>query len=199
MEINEPAVAYGKQHYSIEEYIEMENATTEKHEYFNGKISDRPVCNLQHNIITSNLHYALGKKLKGMSCMPFGSDLRIHVEKNTLFTYPDLTVICGELISLNNDDMNFLNPSIIFEVLSPPTRQYDRGDKFKLYRDISTLKEYVLVDTESINIEAYHINDSGNWELKEYSNITESLVFPTLQISIELREIYARTKVTGQA
>src|SRR6476660_8159255 len=108
-----------------------------------------------HNIIASNLMIILGQKLRGNSCRAFNSDQRIHVEKNTLFTYPDISVICGNIITLNNDDYNVLNPSVIIEVLSSSTKNYDRGEKFKLYRDIPSLKEYILVDSASVHIEAF--------------------------------------------
>jgi Uma2 family endonuclease len=114
----------------------------------------------------------------------------VHIEKNSLFTYPDITIICGEVITLNDDDFNVLNPSIIFEVLSPSTRSYDRGEKFSLYRDIPTLREYILVDSESVQVEAYYINESGVWALKEYENPDEVLEIPTIQVSVSLKDIY---------
>ena len=197
MEVNEPAVAYAKQHYSIEEYLEMENVATEKHEYYKGDIFAMSGAKLEHNIVTSNLHVALGRKLKGKPCRPFGSDLRIHIEKNTLFTYPDISIICGEPKSLNDDKMNFLNPSVIIDVASPATRDYDRGGKFKLYRDISTLKEYILIDPLSINVEAFFINNTGNWELKEYNDLNQTLDLSAIQVSVELKEIYEGTEIAG--
>ncbi len=75
--------------------------------------------------------------------------MRIHIEANTLFTYPDISVICGDIESLNNDEMNTINASVIIEVLSPSTKNYDRGDKFKLYRDLPTLKNiYSLIQKQ---------------------------------------------------
>ena len=152
MEVREPAVAYSKQKFSIEEYLEIENASIEKHEYYKGEIFAMSGAKVPHNMISRNFLFALGKKLRGKSCQPFGSDQRIHVEENTLFTYPDISIICGEIITLNNDDCNVLNPTVIIEVLSPSTKNYDRGEKFKLYRDIPSLKEYILADSESIHI-----------------------------------------------
>ncbi len=143
-----------------------------------------------HIIITSNLSIYLGQKLRGKPCRPFNSDQRIHIEKNTLFTYPDISIICGEIITLNNDDWNVLNPTVIIEVLSPSTKNYDRGEKFRLYRDIPTLKEYILIDSVSVNIESFYINEYGNWELKEYKSIDETLYLQSIQISLELKEIY---------
>ena len=113
---------------------------------------------------------ALGNKLKGKRCKPYGSDQRIHIPSNTLFTYPDISIVCGEIITLNNDEYNVLNPTVIIEVLSKSTKNYDRGEKFKLYRDIPTLKEYILVDSESIHIEVFRLNENNHWELEEYND-----------------------------
>ena len=193
MEVNEAAVDYGKRNFTIEEYLEMENVSTEKHEYYQGEIFAMSGGKSQHNIISKNLMIALGTKLKGKPCQPYGSDARIHIEKNTLFTYPDLSVICGDMKSLNNDDHNFLNPTIIFEVLSRSTRNYDRTTKFKLYRDSPTLKEYVMVETESIGIEAWQLNNKGQWELREYQSLGDVLLLPSVQVSIEVKDIYEGT------
>ena len=155
MLVNEPAVAYGKQKYSVEEYLEMEKAATEKHEYYQGEIFAMAGPKFQHVVIAGNVFGQLKNKLKGKPCQPLGSDMRVHVPKNTLFTYPDISVVCGSPEFLNNDEWNLLNPTVIIEVLSPSTRNYDRGDKFNLYRDIPTLKEYILVDSQTISIAAF--------------------------------------------
>ncbi len=195
MEVNEPAIAYGKQRYSIKEYLAMENAATEKHEYYQGEIFAMSGAKSQHNIVTSNLMISLGEKLKGKPCRPFGSDMRIHIPKNTLFTYPDISIVCGELESLDNDDMNFLNPTVIFEVASRSTRIYDRTAKFKLYRDIPSLKEYILVYPEDISVDAFFINANGNWELIEYKSTDETLEIKSVQIAVGIKEINDGTLV----
>ena len=190
MEVREPAVAYGNKKFTVAEYLEIEEAAIEKHEYYQGEIFAMSGPKVPHNIIAGNTFGSLSNKLKGKSCRPFNSDQRIHIEKNTLFTYPDISIICGEVQTLNNDDWNILNPTVIIEVLSPSTKNYDRGEKFKLYRDIATLKEYILIDSESVNIEVFYINKEGNWELKEYKNISEILSLQAVQTSLELKEIY---------
>lgn len=195
MEIREPAIAYSHKKWTVEEFLEMENAADEKHEYYQGEIFAMSGAKLQHVIVTDNFKTKLMTLLKGKPCQPYGSDLRIHIDKNTLFTYPDISIICGEVKTRNDDEMNALNPTIIIEVLSPSTKSYDRGEKFKLYRDIDSLKEYILVDPLTISIEAYHINRSGNWELKEHKNINDTLNLPSIQVNIELKDIYERTKV----
>jgi Uma2 family endonuclease len=195
MEIREPAVAYSHKKWTIEEYLEMENEATEKHEYFQGEIFAMSGTKVPHNIITRNLLVILANKMKGTGCQPFGSDLRIHIERNTLFTYPDISIICGDIKTLNDDEWNITNPIVLIEVLSPSTKNYDRGEKFKLYREIDSLKEYVLVDSRSVFIEDFFINDKKNWELKEYKNSGETLQLHALPISVALKEIYDGTKL----
>src|SRR6266496_3505558 len=193
MEVREPAVAYGKQKVSIAEYLEMENTSLEKHEYYKGEIFAMSGAKVPHNIIARNLLVTLTQKLKGKSWQPFSSDLRIHVEKNTLFTYPDISIICGDVITLNNDDYNVLNPSVVVEVLSNSTKNYDRGEKFKLYRDIPTLKEYILVDSESVNIEAFRLNANNHWELEEYNKAAENFPIHAINTALSVAEIYEGT------
>jgi Uma2 family endonuclease len=182
---------------SIEEYLEMENAADEKHEYYKGEIITRPASKVSHNIITGNFFGVLGNKLKAKNCQPYGSDARIHIPSNTLFTYPDISIICGEIITLNNDDYNVLNPTVIIEVLSRSTRNYDRGEKFKLCRDIATLKEYILVDSESIHVEVFRLNANGHWELEEYNSLSDVVIIKAIDETIILSEIYDGVQITG--
>jgi len=198
MELREPAVAYGKQKFTIEEYLAMEEAATEKHEYYKGEIFAMSGPKVPHNTISINMLVELGNKLKGKKCRPFSSDQRIHIETNTLFTYPDISIICGEPETLNNDNWNVLNPAIIIEVLSPSTRNYDRGEKFKLYRDIPALKEYILVDSETIHIEIFRLNDSNHWELEEYDAVEEMLYIKTINERISLADIYAGVQLGSE-
>jgi len=197
MEVHEPAVAYSKQKVSIEEYLKMENAADEKHEYYKGEIFAMSGAKVPHNAISGNIFGILFNKLKGKKCKPFNSDQRIHVPSNTLFTYPDISIICGEIITLNNDDYNVLNPTVIIEVLSKSTRNYDRGEKFKLYRDIKTLKEYILVDSVSIHLEVFRLNESGHWELEEYNAPADTLLIKSINEDILLSDIYEGVKIEG--
>jgi Uma2 family endonuclease len=198
MEVKEPAIAYGKQKISIDEYLEMENASSEKHEYYQGEIFAISGAKVPHNIIATNLVVALTIKLKGKSCRPFNSDQRIHVEANTLFTYPDISIICGDIITRNNDDYNVLNPTVLIEVLSRSTKNYDRGEKFKLYRDIPTLREYVLVDSESIHIEIFRLNANNHWELEEYNKGSRTILIQAINTPLSIEEIYEGTELFKQ-
>jgi Uma2 family endonuclease len=191
MDIREPAVAYRNKKYSIEEYLQIENAAVQKNEYYRGEIFAMSGAKVPHNRIVGNFSFALRSRLQGSPCEPFNSDQRIHVEKNTLFTYPDISVVCGKIETLNDDEYNVLNPTVIVEVLSPSTRNYDRGEKFKLYRDIPSLKEYILVDSETVDVECWHLNVNGHWELNEFKNMEQSVDIESLQLQIPMPEMYS--------
>jgi Uma2 family endonuclease len=168
----------------------MENAALEKHEYYKGEVIVISGAKVPHNVIAGNFLGALAIKLKGKKCKPYNSNQRIHIQSNTLFTYPDISIVCGEILTLNNDEYNVLNPSVIIEVLSRSTKNYDRGEKFKLYRDITTLKEYILVDSESMHIEAFRLNENNHWELEEYNDAGSYLFIKTINENISIDEIY---------
>jgi len=135
----------------------------------------------------------LMQRLEGGGCQVFATDLRLHIPKNTLFTYPDISVVCGEPETLGNDDWNLMNPCVIVEVLSPSTRVYDKGIKFGLYKDIPSLKEYVLIDAEKIRVEAWYLLE-GQWEQKVFEDPDGALHLRSLGLSIPLQEIYAASK-----
>jgi Uma2 family endonuclease len=196
-EVREPLAVYNKPTLSIEEYLRFEKDSLEKHEYFQGEVFAMAGAGARHNVIFSNTFGDLAHALKGKACRPYGSDLRIHIPENTLFTYPDISIICGEITPSDVDEDTAVLPSVLIEILSPSTKNYDRGEKFKLYRDIPTLKEYILIDSESINIEAFRINKQGHWELEEYRSIEETLTVPTVNFSIPLKEIYDGTKLSN--
>src|SRR5690348_13897943 len=198
MEVNEAAVSYGKQKISIEEYLAMENASLEKHEYYKGEVFAMSGAKVPHVRITDNFLFQLKLKLKGKKCQPYGSDLRIHIPSNTLFTYPDISIFCGEIITLNNDEFNALNPTVLIEVLSLKTKNYDRGEKFKLYRDINTLKEYILIDSQSLHVEVFRLNENNHWELEEYNGANNYLEIKAINESILIAEIYRSEEHTSE-
>lgn len=194
MEIKEPAVAYSKQKFTVEKYLQLEQSAEQKHEYFQGEISAMSGAGARHNVIFSNLFGELAYILKSNHCRPYGSDLRIHIPENTLFTYPDISIICRDIVSAADDNDTVIQPSVLIEILSPSTKNYDRGTKFKLYRDIPTLKEYVLIDSEAISVEIFRLND-GHWQLDEYKNPDEILEINAVGFRLSLNEIYQGTKL----
>jgi Uma2 family endonuclease len=193
--VSEPEVAYGKRKFTVEEYLEMERASATKHEYYRGEVFAMAGVAIRHNIICKNLNRDLASWLEDKPCQPFGSDMRVHIPENTLYTYPDISVFCGDLMDMSEDDDNAVGPSVLIEILSPSTRNYDRGEKFELYKDIPTLKEYILVDSEAIGIEVWRLNEQKSWKLQQYKDLTSILEIKTVGFTVSLQKIYKDTRL----
>ena len=146
---------------SVEEYLEMEANSEVKHEYYQGEIFAMAGASDEHNKVVVNTLGELYGKLKGKNCRPYVADLRMAVKQKLFYTYPDISVICGKLEKTDDKFDTATNPTVIIEVLSESTKDYDRGSKFKLYRDLITLKDYILIDaTGQKSIEHYTLNEN---------------------------------------
>lgn len=176
---------------SIEEYLAQERAATAKHEYYKGEIFAMSGASLNHNRIQMNVIGEIRNHLKNKRCDVFGSDLRVHIPSNSLFTYPDAVIVCNAPEMLDKQMDTLLNPTVIIEVLSKSTQSYDRGDKFSLYRQIPSLKEYILVGSEFIGVEHYSKQDDDTWLLQELKHQTDTLFIHSIHYSLALSEIYA--------
>lgn len=176
---------------SSEEYLAAERKAEIRHEFVNGVVYAMAGGSLFHSEIIANLISGLGQLLAGSGCRPLGSDLRVKVSATGMYTYPDVTVVCGKAILEDNHQDTLLNPVAIFEVLSPSTESYDRGAKFAHYRRVETLRTYVVITQDSAIVERHDRQDDGHWVLTECVGITSALELPTLGVSIPLAKIYA--------
>ena len=123
-----------------EEYLRLERASQEKHEYFKGEIFAMTGATENHNIIAGSTFAALYSELRKKPCQIYPSDMRVRIPATGLYTYPDISVVCGTPEFEDDGLDTLLNPTVIIEVLSPSTEPYDRGKKFQHYRTIPTLK-----------------------------------------------------------
>lgn len=183
-----------KKYISPEDYLKSEREAETKSEYYDGEVFAMSGASLKHNIITTNILGSLFNKLKNTPCRPFGSDMRVNVSDNGLFTYPDISVVCGEMEFYDNETDTLLNPVVIFEVLSKSTHNYDRGGKFKLYRDVRSLKEYILVAQDSINVEHYQKQPDGKWLLNEIRILESELAIDSIECKLNISDIYSGIK-----
>src|SRR2546423_4510369 len=127
------------------DYLRLERAAEARSEYFDGEMFAMAGGTRAHSLIATNLARELSNQLKAGDCIVYNTDLRIKVEPTGLITYPDLSVVCGEQRFLDQQQDTLLNPVLIVEVLSNASEAYDRGKKFEHYREITTLREYLLV------------------------------------------------------
>ena len=150
---------------SPEAYLVWEEQQLLKHEYLDGEVHAMTGGTLPHNDIALNLYSVLRPHLQAKGCRINVADVKVEVS-NTAYFYPDLVVSCDDR---DRQALKLIRyPTLIIEVLSPSTAGFDRGDKFKSYRRLKTLQEYVLVDAEKMGVEGYRRNDRGKWELTAY-------------------------------
>ena len=144
----------------------------------------------RHNTITINLATSLRGRLRGTPCRPYNSDQRIRIPANGLSTYPDVSVVCGELQLDSQDHNAVINPRVIFEVLSTSTENYNRGKKFDLYRQLDSLQEYILVAQDEPQVERFVRQSDGSWLLTVFKGLEAGLELATLGCALPLSEIY---------
>ena len=149
---------------SVEEYIEQETQESIKYEYHNGRIYALAGGTLNHGLISGNAHLEIGIQLKnkGNNCLPFNSDVKLFIESTNSYVYPDSMVICGEIEESNENKDSVVNPILIVEVLSKSTADYDRGDKFYLYRQIPSFREYVLIEQKKHVVDVHYKHEKSD-------------------------------------
>jgi Uma2 family endonuclease len=171
------------------EYLELERNADFKSEYYNGEIFAMAGATLIHNKIVSNLIFLFNQFLKDKPCDVYPSDLRLQVEKSGLYTYPDITIVCGKTELLDNKFDTLKNPTVLIEVLSDSTEKYDRGQKFSFYREIPSLKEYILVSSKTVKIEKFKRLEDGNYLYIE-SNEHQPFPIDSIKMNLNLEDVY---------
>lgn len=189
------AIPKSQEMFTLDEYFALEASSDERHEYYRGEVFAMSSGSANHNRITGNVYLALRNALGNRPCEAFVTDMRLLVKRRQLYTYPDVMVVCGQLeFAYQRSDL-IANPTVIFEVLSPSTENYDRGKKFNyFYRTIESLQEYVLIDQERILVEHLRRSDERNWQLAVLDDISDTLTLPSVDVSIPLAEIYHRVE-----
>jgi Uma2 family endonuclease len=174
-----------------EQYLAVERAAEFKSEFLDGAMYAMSGGTLPHADLASNIIAELRAMLRTSECKAFNSDLRVRVSAR-MYAYPDVSVVCGKPLLADDQKDVLLNPVVIFEVLSPSTELYDRGLKFQLYRTIPSLREYILVDQNKVQIDQYIRQDASTWTLRDHQGQDNELKMDSIGISLPLRLIYDR-------
>ena len=190
--------ALEKTYITPEQYLERERKADSKSEYYAGEIFAMSGGSSPHSLIGLNIAALLWNCLRGKACTTFNSDMRVHVEGTSLFTYPDVTVVCGpvQFVDIHRD--NVVNPRVIFEVLSPFTEAYDRGEKFALYRNITSLTDYLLVSQEMMRVENYTWQRNNQWTLAEFNGPEAVVKLANLNCELRLADVYERVEASPE-
>lgn len=175
-----------------ESYLAMERQATEKSEFVDGEIFLMAGASKKHNIITINLTGELYSQFKNTPCQVFSSDMRVSINLQNNYVYPDVAALCDEPEFDDEHQDNLLNPALMIEVLSESTESYDRGRKFELYRQLPSVQEYLLVAQDRYHIEHYQRQTNAAWLLQEYSEQETVIQLSSVKASLALRDIYAR-------
>ena len=155
--------------FSLEVYLALEETGEGKHEYYQGMIYDMTGASEPHSLIAANIIASLRPQLRGKVCKVHAGDLHVMVEATGLYTYPDVLVVCGAPHFVGARREMIDNPTLIVEVLSPSTEQYDRGKKFQNYRTIATLCDYLLIAQDATRVEQFVRQEDNRWLLSEYN------------------------------
>jgi Uma2 family endonuclease len=182
-----------RRHFTFRDYLALEEASNVKHEYFAGEIYAMAGGTPEHAALAVAVSAALFDQLAGSDCRVFSSDLRVRVLATGLATYPDVTVVCGDLEHDPENPATITNPTLVVEVLSPSTESYDRGEKLEHYRQIPSLRECVLVAHDRWRIEAWRRDAGGSWS----QSIAEAgaLDLTSVGCRLEVEALYGRAGI----
>ncbi|MCB1193809.1 MAG: Uma2 family endonuclease [Leptospiraceae bacterium] len=178
--------------YTEQDYLAMERKAEFKSEYYAGEVFAMAGAKEMHNLIVTNLIREISLFLKKKPCRVYPSDMRVKVSETGLYTYPDITIVCGKSEFLDKQTDTLLNPHIIIEVLSDSTESYDRGKKFQLYRSLPSLEEYILISTSNRKVEKFR-RENGYWKLTE-SQEGKLFLIETIEYNLDLDEIYDKVE-----
>lgn len=175
-----------------QEYLALERKAETKSEYYAGEVFALAGASPRHNLIAGNVLATLHSQLRGRDCRVFPSELRVKVPDIPYYTYPDVTVVCGEWKLEDEHQDNLLNPIVLVEVLSASTQRRDRGSKFESYRRIDSLREYVLVAQDTQRAEQYSKQPDGSWIFSETSNTDGVVKLASIGCELAFTDIYEK-------
>lgn len=191
-----------KRFYTEQEYLEFERNSLEKHEYYQGEIfplyrdevNGMSGATISHNKISSNLIFLFKSKLKGKPCDTFGSDFRVNIPNISMYTYPDVSIVSGNPDATDAENDTYTNPTVIIEILSKSTKNYDLGTKFLLYKQIESLKNYVLIDSLSCQVIKYVRQSNNSWLMTETKSIDDKINIESIEVDLNLSDVYENVK-----
>ena len=178
------------------EYLVAERARDVKHEYLDGIERAMAGGTIEHGRLASRFDRLLGAALGNRACEVFSSDVRVRVQAANRSFYPDLSVVCGRIERAADDPDAIVNPVVIVEVLSERTEGYDRGEKFRHYRRVASLRKYVLVAQDSALVEVWR-REGDTWRVIEHGAAGE-IELVSLDAAVSVDELY-RDPLAGHA
>ena len=179
---------------SPQEYLALERRAEFKSEFYDGEIFAMAGATREHNLIVTNLTRELSQHLKDKPCEVYPNEMRTRIP-NGPYVYPDVVVVCSEPQFEDEGLDTLTNPLVVVEVLSDSTPDFDRGTKFRYYRRIASLREYILVDQIEPFVERYSHYSRGAgdvWRLEESAGLPTVLTVESLGCTLSLSDVYSK-------
>ncbi len=183
-----------KRYYTPEEYLQLEETSEFKNEYRDGEIVPMTGGTTNHNEIALNFCTNFKFTMRGKNYKIYMGDIKLWIPRYRIYTYPDVMVIEGEPIYEGTGTTTITNPVILLEVLSNSTKNYDRTNKFRYYRSIPQLKEYIMIDQYEYFVEQFAKNSDGQWVLTDYESADAVLFLQSIDFQISFNDIYEGVK-----
>jgi Uma2 family endonuclease len=179
-----------KERWTVSQYLELERETGIRHQYLDGEVFAMAGAEPAHNDIFTNTITSIVTQLKSRPCKVHGPDMRIKT-KSRLYTYPDISIVCGQRQFNTDKPRTLLNPTVLIEILLPSTEAYDRGDKFHHCRTIASLREYVLIASLRERIECFSRQADDSWRMNVIDTPEGVLTLDSINCQLAMMDVYA--------
>ena len=184
-----------KTYLTPEEYLALERKAEYKSEYLAGEMFAMSGASPRHVLIVTNVVAELRGQLKQRPCTVYSSDLRVKVSPTGLYSYPDVVVVCDQPQFADEQRDTLLNPTLIVEVLSESTKDYDRGEKFEHYRTLPSLREYILIAQDKYHVEHFVRQPDNRWLLSETNLLEDTIHLSSIACDLALAEVYDKVEM----
>lgn len=185
--------------FSKEEYLKLERSAETRSEYLQGTVVAMSGASRKHTRIAAAVLYHLYAQLRDRPCEPAASDLRLYIEKHRVLTYPDVVVTCPPDVYLDSQKDTLADATLIVEVLSPSTQNYDRSEKFRYYRALPSFAQYLLLSQDAIQAELHTRQPDGSWLFREFNGPDAVLELTAINCTLPLGPLYERVDFEEQA
>lgn len=183
---------------SLDDYLLLEADAEDKHEYSNGYVWAMAGAEAAHNDINYNLNQAIGPLLRARGCKASMSAQRVQTKNSSGYLYPDAVVVCGpRILSEDRRPSSLTNPVFVAEVTSSSTNSRDHIEKFMLYRQIPSLRQYLMLDSQTVHAELYTLDELSRWVLTETRDLAAALDLSSIGCQVPLAEVYAGVELSS--
>jgi Uma2 family endonuclease len=186
--------AHSIPHFTVEQYLEMDEAAEYPLEYHDGEIFPLAEASYAHGALLARICAVLTNGIQGRSCTVLSYNLRVLAAKS--YVHPDVAVVCGQPLFTDKWE-TISNPVLIVETLSKSTEGYDRGAKFDFYRSLESLQEYVLVASKEPRILVFTRDPEGAWIFRDFGGMDAVCHLSSLDCSLPLAQVYENVPFTG--